>query len=67
MDCKYLKKSEVKQIVHAKVARNAAGKRSAFKSKKRQIDLASVQRYLKKHGFPSLEAFDRVASPFTHD
>jgi hypothetical protein len=67
MGNKNLKKPGIKQIAHTKVARDAAGKRSVFKIKGRQIDEQNVLRYVKRHVFSTLMDYVRAVSPFGHD
>ena len=67
MDSKNLKKSEVKQIAHMKVVQDAAGKRSAFQIKGRQIDARDVVRYVNTHGFSTLVDYVQASSPFVND
>jgi hypothetical protein len=65
MDGKYLKRSEVKQIARKKIERDGECKSSRFYIKGREVKMEKIQRYLKKHGFLSLEDFEQAASPDT--
>jgi hypothetical protein len=67
LDSKYLRRNQVKQMARTKVAREAAIKSSAFLSKGQPIDEETVRRYVKKHGYSTLEQFDQAASPHTPD
>lgn len=67
LDCKNLRRSDVKQIARQKVERDAVNKTSQFSINGRNVDVDNVQRYLKKYGFASLEEFDYAASPGTQD
>ena len=63
IDGKNLKRAEVKQIARRKVERDAVGKSSRFSKKGREVDMADVRQYLRKHGFSTLEQFNQAASP----
>ena len=63
IDGKNLKRAEVKQIARRKVERDTVGKSSRFSKKGREVDMADVRQYLRKHGFSSLEQFNQAASP----
>jgi hypothetical protein len=67
MDSKNLRRREVKHIAQLKVERDAVGKASHFSINGRTLDMEHVQRYLKKHGFSSLQDLNRAASPVTED
>ena len=67
LDAKHLKKNQVKQTARTEVTREAAGKSTALLNKGRQVVEEKVRRYLKKHGYSSLEEFDQAASPLTDD
>lgn len=67
IDNKNLRKAEIKQIAHTKVTRDAAGKKSVFKVKGRDVSEGSVLRYVKKHGFSKWVDYVRAASPFEYD
>ena len=62
-DGKNLKRNQVKQIGRRKVERDAVGLQSSFLIKGREIDMKKVLRYVRKHGFQSLEDFMQAASP----
>jgi tetratricopeptide (TPR) repeat protein len=63
IDGKNLKKAEIKEIARRKVERDAVGKSSSFSKKGREVNMADVRQYLRKHGFSSLDQFNRAASP----
>jgi hypothetical protein len=62
-DGKNLKRNQVKQIGRRKVERDAVGIQSSFLIKGREIDMKKVLRYVRKHGFQSIEDFMQAASP----
>jgi hypothetical protein len=63
IDSKNLKRAEVKQIARRKVERDAVGKSSRFFKKGREVNMADVRQYLRKHGFSTVEQFNQAASP----
>ena len=67
MDSKNLKKAEIKQIAQTMVVRDAAGKRSAFQYRGRQLNEQNVVRHVKKHGFSTVADYVEAASPFAHN